>query len=114
MLELTTRGDQFVLVFADQAVAGHGLEVRNIAYCTDVSPSPLDAKETIQEKLVGHIGKDATNVDVAHRAGFDGVAKSSSHHGAVIAEVAPRVTVGPSGFQEQFLQTDSPSKPTSG
>lgn len=63
VLELAAGRDQLVLVLADQAIAGNGLEVADVADGGDATPCPLDAEEALEQELVGDVGEDAADVD---------------------------------------------------
>jgi hypothetical protein len=63
VFQFAAGGDQFVLVLADQAVAGDRLEVADVADGGDVPPGPLDAEEAFQQELVGDFGIAAPDVE---------------------------------------------------
>jgi len=100
MLYLSTRSDQFVLVFPNESVTGHRFEVRNVSHRADVPPGTLNVEETFEQELVCDIRENSADVDVAHRTGFDAISKGSTHHFAMITEVAPGISVSPSCFEQ--------------
>jgi hypothetical protein len=63
VFEFAARGDQLVLVLADQPVTGDGLEVVDVANRADVPPHPFDAEKPFEKELVGNVRQDAADVD---------------------------------------------------
>ncbi len=64
MLDLATRCDRFILILANQTIAGDRLKIGDRSHSTNVSPDTFDREEAFQQKLVSYVGKDATDVDV--------------------------------------------------
>lgn len=113
LLELAAGGDLLVLVLADQAVAGDGLEVADVADGADAPPHALDAEEALQQELVGDVGEDAADVDGGH-ARLDAPAERGLEHAAAVAERAAGVAVGDRGFEQEFLQAQPALEPLGG
>ena len=61
MLDLATGSHQFVLVLADEPVAGHSFEVADVADGADVPPGAFDREEAVEQELVGDVGQDAAD-----------------------------------------------------
>ena len=105
VLEFAARGDQFVLVLADQAIARDGLEVAHVADGADVPPRPFHAEEPFEQELVGDIREEPADVDGGER-GFDPATERESQDRPAVTEVATGVAVRPGGLEQQFLQTN--------
>ncbi|OQB77230.1 MAG: hypothetical protein BWX88_05285 [Planctomycetes bacterium ADurb.Bin126] len=114
MLKLAAGRDQLVLVLADQPVGGHRLEVIDVPHRADVPPGPLHAEEALQQKLVGHVGQDARDVDGRVALGLDAVGEGEPQDRAAVAEVAALVAVGPGRLQQEFLEPDAAAEPVAG